>query len=357
MESTNANKKAKRPINATRVNGTKGSGVKRPLKKDVQPRYLNFLPQNQQRENQSANSSTSSSLKSGSYSTKQSSVSTAYSSSSSSARQGKVPTKTTLTTKPISKATSTHSSESHSTQQGQKVEGTVSESSINSSMSKLQLSSNSSTPAVTTVKDSTTSSNSAFPSASSSSGSASSSSASEQKKSSWTLQDFEVAKKLGEGRFGTVYLAREKRTGFICAIKVLYKKELQQQCVEYQLRREIEIQCNLRYVDILFLSTVKVVVALPHRLTFFPFSLPVFRHKHILRLYGYFYDESRVFLILEYAAQGELYKKLQDEKKFNEAKSARYIHDIADALKYCHSKHIIHRDIKVSNGYIMNDLN
>jgi serine/threonine protein kinase len=32
------------------------------------------------------------------------------------------------------------------------------------------------------------------------------------------------------------------------------------------------------------------------------------RHANILRLYGYFYDETKVFLILEYAPKGELYK-------------------------------------------------
>jgi len=35
------------------------------------------------------------------------------------------------------------------------------------------------------------------------------------------------------------------------------------------------------------------------------------RHPNILRMYGYFYDEQRVYLILEYAAKGELYKELQ----------------------------------------------
>ena len=32
------------------------------------------------------------------------------------------------------------------------------------------------------------------------------------------------------------------------------------------------------------------------------------------RLFGYFYDESRVYLILEYAPRGELYKSLQKQE-------------------------------------------
>jgi hypothetical protein len=65
-------------------------------------------------------------------------------------------------------------------------------------------------------------------------------------KKAWSLDDFEIGKKLGEGRFGVVYLAREKKTKFVVALKVLYKVELQQHGVEQQLRREIEIQSHLR---------------------------------------------------------------------------------------------------------------
>jgi len=39
-------------------------------------------------------------------------------------------------------------------------------------------------------------------------------------------------------------------------------------------------------------------------------------------MYGYFYDATRVYLILEYAPRGELYKELQKEKKFSEPRTA-----------------------------------
>ena len=44
------------------------------------------------------------------------------------------------------------------------------------------------------------------------------------------------------GKFGNVYLAREKRSKYIVALKVLFKSQLQKGGVEHQLRREIEIQ-------------------------------------------------------------------------------------------------------------------
>jgi aurora kinase/aurora kinase A len=62
----------------------------------------------------------------------------------------------------------------------------------------------------------------------------------------WSLADFDVGKALGKGKFGRVYLAREKRSGYVVALKVLLKSELRQARVEKQLRREIEIQSHLR---------------------------------------------------------------------------------------------------------------
>ena len=129
---------------------------------------------------------------------------------------------------------------------------------------------------------------------------------------------FEIGKPLGKGKFGRVYLARERTHGYICALKVLHKSELQQGKVEKQVRREIEIQSNLR-------------------------------HPNILRLFGHFHDSKRVFLILEFAGKGELYKLLRKENRFPEWKAAQYIAQMAAALKYLHKKHVMHRDIKPEN--------
>lgn len=36
----------------------------------------------------------------------------------------------------------------------------------------------------------------------------------------WSLRDFDIGRPLGRGKFGDVYLAREKKSKFIVAIKV-----------------------------------------------------------------------------------------------------------------------------------------
>lgn len=63
----------------------------------------------------------------------------------------------------------------------------------------------------------------------------------------WVLTDFDIGRPLGKGKFGNVYLAREKRSKFIIAMKVLYKVQIDKADISHQVRREIEIQVHLRY--------------------------------------------------------------------------------------------------------------
>ncbi len=98
----------------------------------------------------------------------------------------------------------------------------------------------------------------------------------------WSLSNFDIGRPLGRGKFGHVYLAREKESHFIVALKILSKKQLVKSGVEHQLRREVEIQSHLR-------------------------------HPNILRMYGFFWDLKKIYLILEYAPGGELYKDLQSQ--------------------------------------------
>ncbi|KIK71253.1 hypothetical protein GYMLUDRAFT_148609, partial [Collybiopsis luxurians FD-317 M1] len=135
----------------------------------------------------------------------------------------------------------------------------------------------------------------------------------------WSLHDFDIGKPLGKGQYGRVYMVRTKAPPrFILALKTLYKSQLVKDGCERQLRREIEIQMNLR-------------------------------HPNVLRLYGYFHDSQRVFLMLEFAGQGELYRQLVKQGSFSARRSANYIYQMADALSYLHSKSILHRDIKPEN--------
>lgn len=45
-------------------------------------------------------------------------------------------------------------------------------------------------------------------------------------------------------------------------------------------------------------------------------------HPNILRLYGWFHDDERIFMILEYAYGGELYRELRKKGRFTEKQAA-----------------------------------
>jgi len=140
----------------------------------------------------------------------------------------------------------------------------------------------------------------------------------QRSKRAWQLNDFEIGKPIGVGRFGKIVLAREKRTKFICALKILDKEKLKKANIEHLVRREIEIQYHLQ-------------------------------HPNILKLYGYFYDENHVFIILEWAKGGALFKQLKAKKRFDEDTAAKYIMTLANALGYIHKLNVIHRDINPEN--------
>lgn len=93
----------------------------------------------------------------------------------------------------------------------------------------------------------------------------------QQESRPWLLDDFSLGKPLGKGKFGNVYLAKQKKTNAPCALKVLFKGQMQASNTVSMLRREVEIQSRLK-------------------------------HENIVQLYGYFHDSKSVYLILEVVA-------------------------------------------------------
>jgi hypothetical protein len=139
----------------------------------------------------------------------------------------------------------------------------------------------------------------------------------------WKASDFTVGKPLGKGKFGNVYFARQKGgSNLPIALKVLFKSQMKHEQVILMLKREIEIQYELK-------------------------------HENINQLYSYFQDSKHVYLMLEYAENGEFYKYLQNSYRTNqiitEDHCKNFIYQITSALSFIHSRHIYHRDIKPEN--------
>lgn len=127
-----------------------------------------------------------------------------------------------------------------------------------------------------------------------------------------------------KGKFARVFLAREKKSNTICALKIFSKQKLaeieQNSNVSWKemLRREIEIQHHLKCM-------------------------------YISQLWGYFFDVKRIYLILEYCSGGSLYPILMKFGKLSERLVAFWMSQLLIALIYCHEHHVIHRDLKLEN--------
>jgi len=134
----------------------------------------------------------------------------------------------------------------------------------------------------------------------------------------WSLDDFEMGKPLGRGKFGHVYMAKEKESGVIIALKVLSKAPMIVESAEHHLRREVEIQLRLS-------------------------------HPNILRLHGYFHNPRSAFLVLELATNGEVFCQLRKNGGLDEKTSAGYMRSLISAVAYLHASFVIHRDIKPEN--------
>jgi serine/threonine protein kinase len=75
------------------------------------------------------------------------------------------------------------------------------------------------------------------------------------------------------------------------------------------------------------------------------------RHENIVQLYEAFDYKKQVFLIMENVSGGSLHSLLTSKpnRQLKDSEAKHLFAQIAAAIKYCHSKNITHRDIKLEN--------
>jgi NIMA (never in mitosis gene a)-related kinase len=143
------------------------------------------------------------------------------------------------------------------------------------------------------------------------------------------LSDFEIQCELGHGSFGIVYKVKRKTDGKIYALKKVYLNQL----------KEKERQNSLNEIRI----------------------LASINNKNIIQYKGSFYDNinNSLCLVMEYAENGDLEKKITTRQKknlyFQEYEILNMIIQIIKGLKSLHDYKIMHRDIKSANIFLFND--
>lgn len=133
-----------------------------------------------------------------------------------------------------------------------------------------------------------------------------------------TLGAYTLIKDLGEGTFGKVKLASHNITKEKVAIKVLEKDKVKDESDRERVSREIQI-------------------------------LKILRHPNIIQLYEILEDEDYLFLITEYAANGELFDYIVANQRIKEIEASKFFQQIIDGVEYIHKLNVVHRDLKPEN--------
>lgn len=85
--------------------------------------------------------------------------------------------------------------------------------------------------------------------------------------------------------------------------------------------------------------------------------LKMLRHPHITRLYEVMESKNMIYLVTEYASRGEIFDHLVANGRMKEEEAARVFAQTVSAVDYCHSKGVVHRDLKAENVLLDNDMN
>lgn len=133
-----------------------------------------------------------------------------------------------------------------------------------------------------------------------------------------TTEFYRVGKLLGKGAFGKVNLGMHKLTGKMVAIKSINKEYLTDENSKKKVMQEFSI-------------------------------LKQIRHPSVIQLYETFESTKHILFVIELCCGGDLLSYVRKKKKLSEPMSKSIFKNLIDGLNYCHSKGVLHRDIKLDN--------
>ncbi|XP_072987763.1 protein IMPAIRED IN BABA-INDUCED STERILITY 1-like isoform X2 [Typha latifolia] len=138
---------------------------------------------------------------------------------------------------------------------------------------------------------------------------------------------FEKLEKIGQGTYSTVFRARELDTGKIVALKKVRFDNFEPESVRF-MAREIQI---LRRLD----------------------------HPNIVKLEGLITSRlsCSLYLVFEYMEHDLAGLSSCPDISFSESQVKCYMHQFLSGLEHCHSRGIMHRDLKCANLLINNEGN
>ncbi|XP_022254622.1 serine/threonine-protein kinase SIK3-like isoform X2 [Limulus polyphemus] len=85
--------------------------------------------------------------------------------------------------------------------------------------------------------------------------------------------------------------------------------------------------------------------------------MKLLNHPHIVRLYQVMETEKMIYLVTEYASQGEIFDHLVISGKMSESEARKKFQQIVAAVGYCHQRYVVHRDLKAENLLLDSEMN
>lgn len=72
-------------------------------------------------------------------------------------------------------------------------------------------------------------------------------------------------------------------------------------------------------------------------------------HNYVIRLEEVFGSSTKLFIVMEMAAGGEMYDRIVSKGRYSESEARYAIRMLLSGLCYLQSMHITHRDLKPEN--------
>ncbi|OTF78477.1 serine/threonine-protein kinase PLK1-like protein, partial [Euroglyphus maynei] len=79
-------------------------------------------------------------------------------------------------------------------------------------------------------------------------------------------------------------------------------------------------------------------------------------HKNIVKFYSFFEDSNFVYIILELCGKRSLMEMQKRRKRISEPELRYYVRQITMACVYLHNSRIVHRDLKLGNLFLNDDM-
>ncbi|KUF92488.1 hypothetical protein AM588_10003675 [Phytophthora nicotianae] len=128
---------------------------------------------------------------------------------------------------------------------------------------------------------------------------------------------YELGLELGSGKFSTVFEATHRETGETVAVKSIKDDAMTQE------------GCEVLIAEVGALNRLK--------------------HPNIISHYGFYNEDGKYLLVLEYCNQGSVRKMMDEQNVVPEHLAKQILKQTLSALEYCHSMGQVHHDVKAEN--------